>query len=154
MQYDVRKDPLIAAVNMVLAETVSIDEAMVPREILDYAKEINYPRELAKRQYISWRKRGLSPAQIKAWMKRRQDEKKTSLDEANSFHLLPSNVISNELYTTVKILNSIEDSLRNGNDFPDKEFGDLINKLQKIRKEAKQFKPGEEIPLRFQFKSK
>lgn len=70
------------------------------------------------------------------------------------FMRLPGNVINNELYVAQKALASIYSSLKNGDDFDDKAFSALIKKLNDIRKEAKSFKPGDDVPTPFQYKDK
>lgn len=64
--------------------TEGFNTSSVPCEITDYAREIGFPPEEAKRQYISWKKRGLSATNIKALLKKSADEMKKKNEEANA----------------------------------------------------------------------
>lgn len=54
----------------------------------------------------------------------------------------PKKNIGNELYTATKSLKSLYDYLEKGNDLDVEQLDSIINKLQTIRKNAKQFKSG------------
>jgi hypothetical protein len=70
------------------------------------------------------------------------------------FYLLPGNVINNELFVAVKNLNTLQTSLKGGNDLDLKNLKSVINMLNDITKQAKKFKAGDSIPLPYQYKSK
>jgi len=74
------------------------------------------------------------------------------LDEG--FYRLPSHVVGNELYKAHKLLNYIYDSQKNGNDFDMKNINSLISQLQSIKKQAKQFNSGDDVPLGYEYKKK
>jgi nucleoid DNA-binding protein len=79
------------------------------------------------------------------------------LNEAASgadFYLLPGHVINNELFVAARNLNSMQSSLKNGNDFDLKGFKNMISILNDIAKQAKRFKTGDEIPVSYQYKAK
>jgi len=70
------------------------------------------------------------------------------------FYRLPGNVINNELYVAVKTLVSIERSLKNGNDLDMTSLKGVITTLNAIAKQAQSFKPGDDVPLSYQYKTK
>ena len=76
------------------------------------------------------------------------------LNEASNFSRLPSHVIGNELHVAMRNLTSIQSALKSGHDFDDKAFGKAIEALKKIRKSAKTFNDGDDVPLSFEYKSK
>ena len=77
-----------------------------------------------------------------------------ALTEAKTFMRLPGHVIGNELYQAKQNLESIVSSLTNGDDYIDKEMTTLIKMLQNIRKEAKKFEVGDEVPVSYEYKAK
>ena len=72
-------------------------------------------------------------------------------EAADDFYRLPGHVINNELYVAVKNLNSIQSSLRNGNDFDVSSFKSVITSLNAIAKQAKSFKADEKVPVSYQY---
>ena len=75
------------------------------------------------------------------------------LTEASNFYRLPGNVINNELYVALKMLNNMSNTIKSGNDFDKKQFDKIISSLQKISKSSKKFSDGDEVPLSYQYKS-
>jgi hypothetical protein len=71
-----------------------------------------------------------------------------------SFMRLPGNVIGNELYEAKKMFEAIYSTQTNGDDFKEKDFNNLIKKLQDIKKQAKKFEKAEDVPVSYQYKDK
>lgn len=69
--------------------------------------------------------------------------------ENDSFQRLPGHVINNELYVLKKKFDMMYDALKRGEDYDDKSFTFIIKSLQDIRKEAKVFKAGDNIPVSY-----
>jgi hypothetical protein len=69
----------------------------------------------------------------------------------NSFYRLPGHVINNELFVAVRNLNTLQSSLRNGNDLDLKSLKSVIKNLNDIAKQAKSFKASDEIPVSYQY---
>ena len=67
---------------------------------------------------------------------------------------LPGNVVGNELYVVNKDLASFTASQLNGDDFDAKRFDSIISRLTKIKKEAKGFADGADVPVSYQYKKK
>lgn len=76
-----------------------------------------------------------------------------TLTEA-AFMRLPGHVIGNELWQANEALQSFTDSQLKGKDFNKKNFDGIIAQLLKIKKEAKGFADGEDVPVSFQYKKK
>jgi hypothetical protein len=68
------------------------------------------------------------------------------LTEGSSFQLLPPHVISNELYTVMNNFKSLYASIKAGNDYDGRAMASIINKLNKIHKEARTFSSEDEVP--------
>ena len=77
-----------------------------------------------------------------------------ALSEAASFYRLPGNVVGNELYVVARDLKSFADSQMNGDDFDVKSFTSIIDKLNKIKKEAKAFNSEDDVPVSYVYKKK
>jgi hypothetical protein len=79
-----------------------------------------------------------------------------TLEEAtdDSFYRLPGHVINNELFVAVRNLNTLQSSLRNGNDLDLKSLKSVIKNLNDIAKQAKSFKASDKIPLSYQYTAK
>ena len=78
----------------------------------------------------------------------------SQLDEAASFYRLPGNVVGNELYVVARDLKMFADSQMNGDDFDVKSFASIIDKLNKIKKEAKAFNSEDDVPVSYVYKKK
>ena len=77
-----------------------------------------------------------------------------ALAEAASFYRLPGHVVGNELYVVARDLKSFADSQLNGDDFDVKSFTSIIDKLNKIKKEAKAFNSEDDVPVSYVYKKK
>ena len=75
-------------------------------------------------------------------------------DLKEAFSRLPGNVINNELYVVNRAIQQFTSSQKNGDDVDEKKLNQLIKALQAIKKEVKQFKNPEDVPLKYQYKSK
>lgn len=75
-------------------------------------------------------------------------------ESANTFWRLPVHVINNELFVVRKVFSSIYENATNGDDFDPEMFAKLLSQLSKIKKEAKQFKVGDEVPVSYSYKDK
>ena len=75
-------------------------------------------------------------------------------DLKEAFSRLPGNVINNELYVVSRAIQRFTSSQMNGDDVDEKKLNQLIKALQAIKKEVKQFKNPEDVPLKYQYKSK
>jgi hypothetical protein len=67
--------------------------------------------------------------------------------EESSFQRIPGYVVKNELHVLKKKFDMVYDALKRGDDYDDKSFTAIIKSLQDIRKEAKTFKAGDEVPV-------
>lgn len=67
-----------------------------------------------------------------------------------TFYRLPSHVVKNELYVLSKAVPAFYNSLKNGGDLDMKELNSIIAKLTAIKKEAKAFKQGDDVPLMYE----
>jgi len=76
------------------------------------------------------------------------------LELEEAFSRLPGNVINNELYVANRALQAFASSQTNGDDVDEKKLNQLIKALQAIKKEVKKFNNPEDVPLKYQYKSK
>ena len=81
-------------------------------------------------------------------------EANPTLTEAASFYRLPGYVVGNDLYAATKQLKAFTDGQMNGNDFDVKLFAAIIDKLNKIKKEAKAFNSEDDVPVSYMYKKK
>lgn len=75
-------------------------------------------------------------------------------DLEEAFSRLPGNVINNELYVVNRAIQQFTSSQKNGDDVDEKKLNQLIKALQVIKKEVKQFNNPEDVPVKYQYKSK
>lgn len=71
--------------------------------------------------------------------------KKRNFKENKGFYRLSKKTIGNELYVSQKMLSSLYDYVKNGNDFDLEHFNRIIDSLNKIKNSARFFNSFEEI---------
>jgi hypothetical protein len=142
-----------------LVSTVKVGDSTTFGKVLEIgANSITFKAKDLPKTTIAFnaRKMGSSEYVLDKLLKLKEDanasiDTKVEASTDDNFYRLPGHVINNELFVAVRNLNTLQSSLRNGNDLDLKSLKSVIKNLIDIAKHAKSFKASDKIPLSYQY---